>query len=154
MRITEALLGEHGVFYAQFNHLEQTVPAAPTLDLVQSQAALLTAALATHANLENELLFSALDPHLGPAGPLAVMRMEHDQIESLLTQAQEAQDVKQAQQLVLQAVQVARNHFAKEEQVLFPMALQVLDEPTLSELAAQWANRRGVTLQHEGGFTQ
>lgn len=144
MKITEALLGEHGVFYAQFDHLEQAVPAADTLALVQNQAALLTAALATHAGLENELLFSALDPHLGQMGPLAVMRMEHDEIENTLGQVQEAQDLAQAQRLVLHAVRVARDHFAKEEQVLFPMAHQVLDEERLAHLGTQWAQRRGV----------
>lgn len=145
MKITEALLGEHGVFYALFDHLEQAVPAADSLALVQSQAALLTAALATHAGLEDELLFSALDPHLGQMGPLAVMRMEHDEIENTLGQVQEARDLTQAQRLVLHAVRVAREHFAKEEQVLFPMAHQVLDERELTQLGAQWAERRGVT---------
>lgn len=144
MKITEALLGEHGVFYAQFDHLEQAVPAASALELVQSQAALLTAALATHAGLENELLFSALDPHLGQMGPLAVMRMEHDEIENTLGQVQEARDLAQAQHLVLHAMRVARDHFAKEEQVLFPMAHQVLDEERLAQLGTQWAERRGV----------
>lgn len=146
MKIIEALLGEHGVFYAQFDHLEQTVPAAPTLELVQSQAALLTAALATHAGLENELLFSALDPHLGQMGPLAVMRMEHDEIENTLDHVQAAQDLARAQRLALHAVRVARDHFAKEEQVLFPMAHQVLDESTLTQLGDQWAERRHVTI--------
>lgn len=144
MKITEALSGEHGVFYAQFDHLEQAVLAAPALEQVQSQVALLAAALATHASLEDELLFSTLDPYLGPMGPLAVMRTEHDEIERVLNQVQEVQDVRQAQQLILHAVQVARGHFAREEQILFPMARQVLDENTLAQLGAQWAGRRGV----------
>jgi len=75
MKITDAFLGEHGVFYAQFSHLEQTVPNTAALGEVQAQAALLTAALETHAHLEEELLFSTLEPHLGQGGPLAVMRM-------------------------------------------------------------------------------
>lgn len=144
MKITEVLLGEHGVFYAQFDHLEHTMPTAETLTVVQSQAALLTATLASHAHLEDELLFSALDPYLGSMGPLAVMRMEHDQIERLLDQAQMAQELGQAQRLLLQAVQVARSHFAKEEQVLYPMAGQILDTDKLARLAVQWAGRRGV----------
>jgi len=146
MKIIDALLGEHGVFYAQFDHLEETVPASVSLAKVQSQAAVLTAALATHAGLENELLFSTLDPHLGQMGPLAVMRMEHDEIENTLGQVQEAQDLAQAQRLVLHAVRVARDHFAKEEQVLFPMAHQVLDENTLTQLGARWAERRHVMI--------
>lgn len=152
MKITEALLGEHGMLYALFVHLEYVVPTATTPDTVVSQAALLTATLASHAHLEDELLFSHLDPVLGPMGPVAVMRMEHDQIEELLDQVQTGQDVSQMQNLLLQSIQVARSHFAKEEQILFPMAEQILDEEALARLAIQWADRRGVALsQMEAG---
>lgn len=146
MKIIEALLGEHGVFYAQFDHLEQAAPAAESLAQVQSQTALLAAALATHAGLENELLFTALDPHLGQMGPLAVMRMEHDEIENTLGQVQATQDLAQAQRLVLHAVRVARDHFAKEEQVLFPMAEQMLGAEGLTQLGTRWAERRHVMI--------
>jgi len=82
MILTEALLGEHAVFYAQFDHLVQTVPGVGDLTIIQAQTALIASALATHAQLEEDLLFKALDPHLGEMGPLAVMRMEHQEIES------------------------------------------------------------------------
>lgn len=147
MRITRALLGEHGVFYAQFDHLEQAVPAAETLAQVQSQAALLSAAIESHAQLEDELLFTTLEPHLGQMGPLAVMRMEHDEIERTLARLPEVQALAEAQSLVLHAVQVAREHFAKEEQVLCPMAEQVLDANTLAQLGRLWAERRGVSVE-------
>lgn len=146
MKITDALLGEHGVFYAQFSHLEQVIPQRADLALVQAQGALLTAALETHAHLEEELLFSALDPHLGQGGPLAVMRMEHQQIEEGLARLPGLGERALAQQLLLQVVQVARGHFAKEEQVLYPMAQQVLGEAKLVELGASWAERRQVVV--------
>lgn len=146
MKIIEASVGEHGVFYVQFNYLEQVVPVAETLAQVQSLAGLLTAALATHARLENQLLFAALDPYLGQGGPLAVMRMEHDQIESTLAQVQEAENLVEAQRLVLNAVQVARDHFVKEEQILFPIAQQVLAGEVLAQLGQQWAEQRGTVI--------
>jgi hemerythrin-like domain-containing protein len=144
MKITDALLGEHGVFYAQFSHLEQVVPQLADLALVKAQAALLTAALETHAHLEEELLFSALEPHLGQGGPLAVMRMEHQQIEEGLARLPGLTELVSARQLLLQVVEVARGHFAKEEQVLYPMAHQALDETTLAELGDRWAVQREV----------
>ena len=146
MKIIEAFLGEHGVFYAQFDHLEQAVPTAQTLTEVQHQTAVLTAGLGPHANLENDLLFAALEPHLGPMGPLAVMRMEHDEIEGSLARVQEVKDLVEAQDLVLHAIQVARDHFAKEEQVLFPLAKQVLEANDLIRLGDRWAERRKVRL--------
>jgi iron-sulfur cluster repair protein YtfE (RIC family) len=146
MKITEALLGEHGAFYAQFEHLERVVPAVEALAQVQSQMALLSAALDTHARLEDQLLFTALDPHLGPMGPLAVMRMEHDQIEGLFGRISQASSLSEAQDLTLQLLRIARDHFAKEERVLFPMAAQILDLKTLLELGARWSEQRRVAI--------
>jgi hemerythrin-like domain-containing protein len=147
MKITEALLGEHGVFYALFDQLEKAVPASETLSLVQSQGALLAAALKPHASMEDELLFSSLESHLGTnEGPLAVMRTEHNEIEGALARVQEVKDLAEARALVLHAVRTAREHFAKEEQVLFPMAEQVLGAEALTQLTAAWAERRGVTI--------
>jgi hemerythrin-like domain-containing protein len=147
MKITDALLGEHGVFYAQFDHIEKAVPRMETLALVQSQGALLTAALAPHAQLENELLFRALELHLPTdSGPLAVMHMEHDEIEGTLDRLQEVKDLAEAKHLILHAIQTAREHFAKEEQVLFPMSKQILDSHIMEELAAKWAEQRRVGI--------
>lgn len=146
MKITDALLGEHGVFYAQFSHLEQVVPQLADLAVVQAQGALLTAALETHAHLEDELLFSALEPHLGQGGPLAMMRMEHQQIEEGLARLPGLGELVPARQLLLQVVQVARGHFAKEEQVLYPMAQQALGDAKLVELGTLWAAQREVVV--------
>ncbi len=146
MNITNALLGEHAIFYAQFDHLEQAVPAADTVAQVKSQGAMLAAALKGHAHLEEELLFKTLEPHIGPMGPLAVMRMEHDQIEQGLERLPAVRSLRQAQELLLQTVEVARGHFAKEEQVLFQMASTVLSAETLTILGTQWAARRAVVL--------
>ncbi|MCB0069826.1 MAG: hemerythrin domain-containing protein [Caldilineaceae bacterium] len=144
MNITDALLGEHAMLYAQFDYLQQATPAADSLAAVRSLAAGLTVTLAHHAHLEDELLFSALEPYMGPMGPLAVMRMEHNQIEEILARITAAAELKQAQDLLQNLLQVARGHFAKEEQVLFPMAERALNQGVLTELGEQWAQRRGV----------
>jgi hemerythrin-like domain-containing protein len=147
MKITDALLGEHGVFYAQFEHIEKVVPKMETLALVQSQGAMLAAALKPHAQMENELLFRALESHLpADSGPLAVMRMEHDEIEGTLGRLQEVKDLTEARNMLVHAIQTAREHFAKEEQVLFPMAKQMLDSHTLEQLGAKWAGQRRVMI--------
>lgn len=147
MKITEALLGEHGVLYAQFDHLEQGVLAAETPAQVHAQAALLRAAIESHAGLEDELLFIALEPYLGTqTGPLAVMRMEHDEIERILARVLDSRGLTEARNLLLRVVQLAREHFAKEEQVLYPMAEQVLNEDTLTQQGRLWAERRHVSL--------
>jgi iron-sulfur cluster repair protein YtfE (RIC family) len=146
MKITDAFLGEHAVFYAQLDHLDGSIPGANSLAQVKSQGAMLAAALVGHAHLEEELLFTALERHIGPMGPLAVMRMEHDEIESALARLPKIQNLAEAQSLLLHAIQVARDHFAKEEQVLYPIAEQVLDTDTRTRLGRQWAERREVVI--------
>ena len=147
MKVTEALLGEHGVFYVQFDHLEQTLPAVTSLDWVKAQAALIQSAISTHAQLEDELLFSAMDHHLGQGGPVAVMRMDHEEIEGTLNAIPEIQNVETICSRLLGVIQVARQHFMKEEQILFPLADQVLGFEQLQDLGERWAERRRVDVR-------
>lgn len=147
VKITDALLGEHGVFYAQFDHLEQLINSDAALSELQSGVATLTAGLATHAAIEDEVFFTALEPFLGSTvGPIAAMRAEHDIIERNMGLIPSAPSLAQARQLLSELLNVARSHFVKEEHVLFPMAQRVLDEDTLLELGAQWAERRKIML--------
>jgi len=147
MKVTQAFLGEHAVFYAQFDHLEQNLPRATSHEEVVAQALLLQSAVATHAQLEEELLFTVLEPHTGQGGPVAVMRMEHEEIESTLDAIPGTPDLDAARNRLLHAIQVARQHFAKEEQVLFPMADQFLNLEELQQLGDRWAERRRVDVR-------
>lgn len=147
MKVTDALLGEHAVMHAQFEFLEENLPSLNDLAQVKSLGAMLAAALASHAYLEDELLFLALEVHMNPAsGPLAVMRMEHEEIESRLEGLQEVQDLAEAQNLLLHAIQIARAHFAREEQILYPVAAQMLHADTLELVGTKWAERRKVNI--------
>ncbi|MDZ7267672.1 MAG: hemerythrin domain-containing protein [candidate division KSB1 bacterium] len=147
MKITDALLGEHAVFYVQFDYLEKNIPPAKDLALVKSQGTMLAVALETHAHLEDELLFVALEAHLDPkSGPLAVMRLEHEAIAQSLQLMQGTQEIAEARNLLLHTIQTARAHFAKEEQIIFRMAQNMLEAETLALLGAQWAARRSVLI--------
>ena len=134
MKLTDALLGEHGAFYALFDQVEALASIAESGTQVQSATAVLSALIQSHAALEDELLFKALEPHLGQAGPLSVMRSEHDEIEQAMFKIEDASTYDEAAQLVRPALAAARNHFHKEEHVLFRMAERLLDEQTLTHL--------------------
>lgn len=141
MKITDALIGEHAVIYPLLDELARC--AFETAGEARGQARVLTAALGSHARIEDELLFDPLEQHLGSgAGPLAAMRQEHDEIEAMLARLCEIEEPVEARTTATRVTAVARDHFAKEEQVLFPMADQVLDETELGELGAEWARRR------------
>jgi hemerythrin-like domain-containing protein len=144
MKITDALLGEHGAFYAQFDRLEETLPHTTSVGEVREQAALLAAALVSHAQLEDTLLFERMRSAGGDEGLLGTMEAEHTTIAGLLMRAQGSQDVSAARDDLLEAVTLARDHFAKEEQVAFPMAENIIGTAGLTALGARWSARREV----------
>jgi iron-sulfur cluster repair protein YtfE (RIC family) len=154
MKITDAFIGEHAVLYPQLGEIERAAPACSTAGEARARAALLTAALKSHADLEEELLFVEMESLPEAGGPIAVMRSEHLDIEESLSRARETDDLEEATDLLLHVVDVARPHFAKEEDVLFPMAGELLDEATLLALGDRWAGRRlGGPVRTGAAFT-
>lgn len=146
MKITEALLRDHQVFRSEFQDLEKALQSGAPQSEIEAQLDALNAALDVHSQLEDELLFAAMEPHIGPTGPLAVLRMEHGEIEEAFSRVQESADFAATSGLLSHLLEVARPHFAKEEQILLPMAEQVLDTNTLEELGVQFAKRRRVVM--------
>jgi hemerythrin-like domain-containing protein len=139
--ITDALLGEHGVIYRLLEHL--TSRPFASAEEARVQAAELAAGLVAHAHLEDDLLFVALERPLGPnGGPLAVMREEHAEVEGTLERLTQVDDVQEADALAARLATIAHEHFEKEEQVLFPMAVELLGEEELRSLGEQWVTRR------------
>jgi hypothetical protein len=63
-----------------------------------------------------------------------------------LARAAQATDPEGAAFLLREAIEQARAHFAKEEQVAFPLAEHVLEDTRLHELGALWAERRAVSV--------
>lgn len=144
MLITDALLGEHAIFYLLLQDIERALPTLDSVATLHNRTAPLAFSLEAHAALEDELLFVGLEPYLGVhGGPLAVMRMEHDQIVDLLQRVQSTSDLTRGLTFAAQVVEVSRMHFHKEEQVLFRLARQALSEETLRALGTEWAARRG-----------
>jgi iron-sulfur cluster repair protein YtfE (RIC family) len=146
VRITDALLGEHGAFYAQFDRLEETLPHTTSAAEVREQAALLAAALVTHAKLEDALLFDRMRSAGVDEGLLDTMEAEHTEIAGLLTRAQGSNDAVAARESLLDAVARAREHFSKEERLAFPLAERALGHRVLTELGVGWSGRRDVFL--------
>lgn len=144
MQLQDALLGEHALIYRLLEWVERQ---SPGWDLRSAREAgqALSALIQPHARSEDELLFPHLAPFLpAEAGPLAVMRLEHEEIESTLARIEAADDESAARALLLHLVAVAREHFLKEEKVLFPMASSLVGAERLGALGQRWAAARGV----------
>ncbi len=94
------------------------------------------ATLDLHSQKEEGHLFELMAQHIGrDHGPIVVMEMEHDQAKSLikqfLTESEEMSSDSsfvEVCNLVIEAFHVLTSHFMKEEQVLFPMAQNILSE--------------------------
>ncbi|MCM2269727.1 MAG: hemerythrin domain-containing protein [Thermoanaerobaculia bacterium] len=155
MKITDALYGEHGPLYALLTHCESSAAQWELADLMLAGRAV-EAALLSHAAVEDDLLFGALAARMPAGGPVEVMRAEHEAIDADLAALRVAEDEGPARRAMLRVVQQAREHFAKEEQVLFPLAEELVGAAELERLGAEWAARRGVACGarspcHAGG---
>lgn len=146
MDIVEALLGEHGVFYAQFDEVERLLPGARAATDVHALARVVGGALIAHAHIENRTLFERLKHAIGEDGPIGVMYAEHEAIDHSLQTAQGTSDLGHARHALSGAIGTARDHFAKEEHIVFPLARQVVDRKELEEMAFRWSDERGVRL--------
>lgn len=150
MDIVDLLVGEHGVLNAQLEYLERDASRAASLPAVQAQVSVLAVGLQSHAQVEDDILFTALEPHLEASSPVLVgMRMMHEDIDRTLERLAGAGELTQAREELLGLVGLVRQHFLGEEQAVFPLARQVVDEGTLRRLAVEWAERRGI-LQSGG----
>ena len=90
-------------------------------------------ALETHLNREESFLFPAFETQTGNTqGPTAMMRMEHEQMRSLVAEMDEAIVARDADSFLGLAetlMILTQQHNMKEEQILYPMIDQVVGDP-------------------------
>ena len=146
MKLIDALLGEHGTQYLLIDKIDSIVSSAKSMDEIQCAIAILSAVIGAHSRLEDDLLEPALEHHLGKTGPLAGMRAEHEEIKRALQQIEGTKRLDEGTDRVGQLIDLIRDHFQKEETVLFRVAEQVLSEDTQIQLGAAWAKERGINI--------
>ncbi|HET9438718.1 MAG TPA: hemerythrin domain-containing protein [Longimicrobiales bacterium] len=147
MKITDAFLGEHAVFYAQFEECE-TMLDRSNLDSLKHAAAVIASALESHAELEDKLLFGPLAVYSdGEPGIFQLMEEEHTSIANFLGAIAVAKDAGRASELLSEMIAAARAHFEKEEQVAFPRVEQLLGAEELRRLGREWSVARGVAVE-------
>lgn len=142
MKITEALLAEHVVFHSLFDQIERTLPGLRTLAEVRAVANLLESLLEGHAKVEDELLIEPLEHCLQQLAQQENFHQEHVEIDASLRAAIKAKDLRSARRLLQDAVLASRNHFDKEERILFPLAEAHLKARTLNVLGESWMEQR------------
>ena len=148
MKITDALLAEHLVFHNMFDHIEATASGIKKLEEIKTVAALLESLLKSHSDTEDELFIGPLEHCFEQIGQRDAFLYEHQEIDGNLRLVQKAKQLKQARRLLLAAVAYSRQHFDKEERIVFPMAERVLKAQTLTELGRQWMKNRSAALKN------
>ena|ERR1051326_270410 len=146
MKVTDALIAEHAVLYAQLDFLEKALTSTKTLAELKNSAGLLDCALKAHAAVEDEL-FTALEPSLDQLGKLETVRHDHEAIEKCLGLVQKAKSRAEAQKMLGRVLHVIRHEFDLEERIIFPMAERLLRAETLNKLGKSWARARDVDSQ-------
>lgn len=151
MRATDKLRAEHERILGSLDVLEDLAARAregaadadrarDVLDFLRTFADQL------HHAKEEQMLFPALGEAGMPpeGGPVGMMLMEHDEgrrlVEHMAGAVEEQLGSDAARSTFAQAagsfVQLLRDHIAKENEILFPLADQMLSEQSQSELAA------------------
>lgn len=100
------------------------------------------AALDPHSEREEGVLFPMMGVYIGTtSGPIAVMEYEHDQAKAKIHEflekaaSSKAEDEKKnLAALIKSAYFILTEHFAKEENVLFPMAERMLSDDEKEKL--------------------
>jgi Hemerythrin HHE cation binding domain len=115
MKITQALLGEHGAIYPLLDLIERTASTAGLAE-IRTQARFLRATLVSHADIEDELLRPVIFRYLPPPAPSpdgTIPPTDHQRIGQALESVSEAADPERARQELIEAVAIIRKHFEK-----------------------------------------
>ncbi len=144
MKLIDVLLGEHAVFNALLDEVEEMASFAGEVAQIESAMTVLTTEIKSHAALEEKLLYPALEPYVETDELFAEMRADHEQIRSGLERIENAWDLDEALDAVRQALDITRKHFKNEEEKLYALAEEVLDDETLTRLGEAWAKAHSV----------
>jgi len=142
MKITDVLRAEHAVFHNLFDYIEATVPGLKTLAEVKALAGVVVTLHEPHARTEDDLFMEPLEHCFDQIGQQETFHEEHELIEKMLADALAATNLKDAKRVLVEAMAACREHFDKEERIVFPMAERILKAKTLNELGQAWLERR------------
>jgi len=146
MDVTDALLGEHGVFHLLVEQLDDALGRCESVAELRAAAEPLSISLLGHHRVEEETLLAPYERETGSLGPLKCLRHEHEQMNHLVRIIARSRDDTQMREQIRVLLDIVRRHLAREEQLLFALARRTLPDDDRQHSGAQWAQFRGVTL--------
>lgn len=123
--------------------IDKEIEAESTFANLITNVRLFKEELDPHSEREEGILFPMMGEYIGTtSGPIAVMEYEHDQAKTLLKSFLEKtkqehlskEDIKITAGWIKDVYAILTEHFAKEENILFPMAEKILSDEEKAEL--------------------
>ena len=145
--ITEALVLEHAVYREVFDQIERVLAGSQSASEVKLLASVVEVLLIGHGKTETDLAYSALDHALADRGALNQLHQDHHEIAGQFKPIHRTTDPAKALRRLKQALAATREHFRREEKIVFPVLEQTLQPDTLGALGSQWRER------HSGSAT-
>jgi len=146
MDVTDALLGEHGVFHLLVEQLDDALGRCDSVTELRVAAEPLAISLLGHHRVEEETLLTPYERAKGSLGPLKCLRHEHEQMNQLVRIIFRNTDAGEIREQIRALLDIIRRHLAREEQLLFGVVRQALPDGERADSGAHWAEFRGVTL--------
>ena len=129
---------EHVVFRAVFDEIERVLPGLNSTQEVTVLSTVVEGVLGRHAETETDLAYAALDHVLAEKGELDHLYQDHQEIDHNFKRVHGARSLAEAQRLLKKALAASREHFQREERVVFPLLERVLPGETLIDLGETW----------------
>jgi iron-sulfur cluster repair protein YtfE (RIC family) len=126
MRILDRFSSEHDVFISQLTVIEDLAAHGADISSLSATIRTLASPLLAHAQNEERVLFPVLGPTM--EGPIAVMVEEHETIHGYVKRLVAERSRLEVEQILDAFLRVLRGHIAKEEQIFFPAASEILDD--------------------------
>ncbi|MBI4387895.1 MAG: hemerythrin domain-containing protein [Candidatus Omnitrophica bacterium] len=130
MTIIEKLSVEHGVFLKLLDYLEKLKGDRSFLDVTGLKHVIFVIAnvVEKHAEHEEKFLFPKLRSYIGPElNRIQAVEFEHGEIRKILAVIKKNNDLRAVRLEAAKLITFLRDHIAKEESVLFPVAEQCLN---------------------------
>ena len=163
--VVATMMDEHSHILERLERLEQVVEAVPgdapdpqTLEEIHGIATFLVGT-EPHHQREEKILFPLLMDR-GMTGPPTVMTAEHVELRMLKHEVQDGaralldgqtRSWSEVRDPALSLVQMLREHIFKEDHILYPMAVQVIQDPEVWVEARRRCDEVGYCCHHPAG---
>jgi hemerythrin-like domain-containing protein len=135
MWITEMLRAEHGLLRSMMRALGDWLAQSAPVPALRERAVMLSVGLEDHARREEQRLFEPLSAKSSTARNwVDMMEIVHDEVRGLFEEI--AGSPRDPTDKLWTILQLTEEHFVKEENEVFPLAEDLIDSETLTQLAA------------------